>query len=178
MRQRRREAGTAAQEAAGRPPRALGPAPGDFDTWVAAWGDRLTQFAYTYTENWGSAQDVAQETFLRLYRQWQAGPPVHPGWLFTVARNLCIDAKRRAEPHPLRGGHADAGEESAVRRLLVRELLDRLPPRDREVLWLFYYGGLSMAEVAGVLGIPARQVKTGLYRARQRFRALWGDDDE
>ena len=178
MRQRRREAGTAAQQAVGGAPRALGPAPGDFDTWVAAWGDRLTQFAYTYTANWASAQDVAQETFLRLYRQEQAGRPVHPGWLFAVARHLCIDAKRRAEPEPLSGGEADAGEEPALRRLLVRDLLDRLPPRDREVLWLFYYGGLSMAEVAGVVGIPARQVKTRLYRARQRFRALWEGDDE
>ncbi|MDA8346574.1 MAG: sigma factor [Thermaerobacter sp.] len=44
----------------------------DGASWVEAWvnshGDRITQFAYTYTHDWEAAQDIAQETFLRLYR--------------------------------------------------------------------------------------------------------------
>lgn len=149
--------------------------PDEVEAWVKEWGDRVTRFAYTYTRDWMAAEDVAQETFLRLYHHARAGRAVSPAWLLTVARNLATDWLRRSPAVALR--EDDGVSPEADRQLLVRDLVDRMRPRDREVLWLFYYADCSMVQIAEMLHIPVAQVKTRLHRARQRLRASWEDDD-
>lgn len=145
--------------------------------WVVAWAARITQFAYTYTGSWPAAEDVAQETFLRLYQQRRRGKTVHPGWLFVVAHNLAVDASRRARYlHVSQDVSPDFHPSDQA--LLVRDMVDRLPRTDQQVLWLFYYAGYSVAETAATLGLSPNQVKNRLYHARERFRKAWRDTDE
>ncbi len=155
------------------------------EAWVRDWGDRITQFACTYAADAGLAQDAAQETFLRLFR-WRAGHPhdtVTAGWLFTTARNVTIDLLRRRREvvtdslHPREPGPERSMD--LATRIAVRDALDALPPADRECLWLFYYGGFSVAEIATELRLTTSGVKARLMRARHRFARLWegeGDD--
>ena len=153
--------------------------PEEVEAWVGKWGDRITRFAYTYLRDWMAAEDVAQETFIRLYHHGRAGRPVTPGWLFTVARNLATDRLRRPVALPLRDDDAALEIKAEPERgVLLRDAVDRLRPRDREVLWLFYYGDYSMAEIAEGLHIPLAQVKSRLHRARGRLKAIWEDADE
>ena len=148
----------------------------EVSAWVEAWADRLTQFAFTYTGSWPAAEDVAQETFLRLYEHCRRGKPVHAGRLFRVAHNLAIDARRRANrglPPKSAPALVGPGDE----RIVVRDLVDRLSPTDRQVVWLFYYADYSLDEIASVLGLSRSQVKNRLYHARERFRKVWRDSD-
>ncbi len=154
--------------------------------WVEAWGDRMTQFAYSLVQDAMVAQDVVQEAFLRLY-QWHGRHPsqeLKPGWLYTVTRNLAYDALRDKTRRPLildepeeienlrdwstRGGDPARGVEVSV-----LEVLETLEAEDRECLSLFYYGDLSTKEIARRLKMSEGSVRTRLYRARLRFKALW-----
>jgi len=128
------------------------------------------------------AEDIVQETLLRAWRHPEAltGRPVRP-WLFTVARNLVVDAHRakssRGGSHvPLDDGDDFAAAPSrvddidrALESWTVAEALADLSPQHRAVIVETYYRGHSVAETAGVLGIPPGTVKSRTYYA---LRAL------
>jgi RNA polymerase sigma-70 factor (ECF subfamily) len=152
------------------------------NAWVEQWGDRITQFAYTYTGQRESAQDVAQETFLRLFR-WHAAHPdrsLTPGWLYTVAAHIAVDWLRR-ERH--QGESLDARDASPGdltpnwdRTLTLRDAMGRLSEADRECIWLFYYADWSIAEVGAATHQSPAAVKQRLFRARKQLARLVGGD--
>lgn len=125
------------------------------------------------------ARDLAQEVFARALGHSPANPR---GWLFTVASNLARDEARlvvRRKRHLalLRGEatvHSSpppdpaAAFEASERRTAVREVLDALGERDREVL-LLWNAGLSYQEIARQIGLAPGSVGTTLARARRRF---------
>ncbi|MFI6514835.1 sigma-70 family RNA polymerase sigma factor [Spirillospora sp. NPDC050679] len=125
------------------------------------------------------AEDVVQETLLRAWRHPEAlaGRPVRP-WLFTVARNLVVDAHRARRARPPETGIDDqvvmiaTGSDEIDRALeswTVAEALAELSPQHRAVLVQTYYRGLSVAEAAKALGVPPGTVKSRTYYA---LRAL------
>lgn len=143
-------------------------------TWMARWGGRLVRYAHFLINDPDMAQDIAQEAFLRLYvHMGRTGEEPRVAWLFTVAKNLAHDARRRTRPSaPV----ADLPDPNADRGLLaatVRDALDRLKPEDRECLYLFYYAELPTDAIAAHLKLPAATVRTRLRRARQRLLAAW-----
>lgn len=151
--------------------------------WVQQWGDRLVQFAYTYTRQPESAQDIAQETFLRLYRWRSAHPdrPVTPGGLYTVAARIAIDSVRRERntvPTVGMNGPSQDPTGDWDRALLVRGAVDRLPARDRECVWLFYYAEWSIAEVAAAPHQTPAAVKQRPFRVRKHLTRLIGGDKD
>jgi RNA polymerase sigma-70 factor (ECF subfamily) len=123
------------------------------------------------------AEDVVQETLLRAWRHPEAlsDRPVRP-WLFTVARNLVVDAHRARQARPLEAGEASLAVlpaaddlDRALESWTVAEALADLSPQHRAVLIETYYRGLSVAEAASVLGVPPGTVKSRTYYA---LRAL------
>ncbi|HEX2313630.1 MAG TPA: sigma-70 family RNA polymerase sigma factor [Thermomonospora sp.] len=124
------------------------------------------------------AEDVVQETLLRAWRHPEAltGRPVRP-WLFTVARNLVVDAHRARQSRPPETGlneHAAVPAEGddidrALESWTVAEALAELSPSHRAVILETYYRGRSVAEAAKILGIPPGTVKSRTYYA---LRAL------
>ena len=123
------------------------------------------------------AEDVLQETLLRAWRHPEAltGRPVRP-WLFTVARNLVVDAHRARQARPAEAGEAPLALlpatddlDRALESWTVAEALADLSPQHRSVLIETYYHGRSVAEAAAVLGIPPGTVKSRSYYA---LRAL------
>lgn len=123
------------------------------------------------------AEDIVQETLLRAWRHPEAltGRPVRP-WLFTVARNLVVDAHRARMARPPEAGDEGlavvAGSDDIDRALeswTVAEAMADLSPQHRAVIIETYYRGNSVAEAADVLGIPAGTVKSRTYYA---LRAL------
>lgn len=129
------------------------------------------------------AEDVAQETMLRLWRTGGSLEASSPGgarpWLRRVATNLCLDrlrARKRlvvvedvpdtAEPAPQ--GQAMHQADVAQR---VRAALANLPERQRLALTLFHYEGLSQVEIAGMLKVSDEAVESLLARARRALRA-------
>jgi RNA polymerase sigma-70 factor (ECF subfamily) len=123
------------------------------------------------------AEDVVQETLLRAWRHPAAldGRPVRP-WLFTVARNLVVDAHRARRSRPPETGDAGlmavpAADEigRALESWTFAEALSDLSPEHRSVLIETYYRGRSVAEAASALGVPPGTVKSRSYYA---LRAL------
>jgi RNA polymerase sigma-70 factor (ECF subfamily) len=123
------------------------------------------------------AEDVVQETLLRAWRHPEAltGRPVRP-WLFTVARNLVVDAHRARQARPPEAGEAPLAVlpaaddlDRALESWTVAEALADLSPQHRAVLVETYYRGRSVAETATVLGVPPGTVKSRTYYA---LRAL------
>ena len=125
------------------------------------------------------AEDAVQETFTSVWRSARSYDPARgPGapWLYAVARNAIIDRSRaRVEP-PMEvsdepsneAGPPERAEQSFV-ALRVHRALEELPEREREVLSLAYWSGLSQSEVAEFLGIPLGTVKTRTRAALARL---------
>ena len=136
----------------------------------------------------GRAEDAVQETFASIWRSARTYRPERgPGapWLYAVARNAIVD-RGRARPEPVAelpeepspdAGPADHAEQSWV-AWRVHRALEELPEREREVIALAYWSGLSQSEVAEFLGIPLGTVKTRTRAALQRLaQILEGDFD-
>src|SRR4051794_40495784 len=130
----------------------------------------------------GRAEDALQETFASV---WRSAGSYHPDrgpgapWLYAVARNAIVDRARartetpaeipdRAADEP---GPADAAEQTWV-AWRVHRALEELSDREREVISLAYWSGLSQSEVAEFLGIPLGTVKTRTRAALARLSEI------
>ena len=127
----------------------------------------------------GRAEDVLQETMLRAWRHPEAldeaRGPVR-SWLFTVARNVAVDAHRARRARPTEVGDealalVPAGDEieHALDTWLLADAMSSLTPDHRAVLVETYYRGRSVAEAASALGVPPGTVKSRTFYA---LRAL------
>ncbi len=127
------------------------------------------------------AEDVAQDTMLRLWRNaagLELGPHGVRPWLRRVASNLCIDRVRaRRNTTVVEEVPEESAPASQVRHLAERELgarvdaaLQALPERQRLAITLFHYEGMSQIEVGGVLGISDEAVESLLARARRTLK--------
>lgn len=118
--------------------------PFDLDSWITQYGDRLLRFAWSYVQDPDLAEDIVQETFLRLWQAATTNPQgiFRAGWLYTVARRLAIDAYRarqREAPEIPRYPPSPDPAIALSQAEAIEAILDALPDLDREVLFLFYY---------------------------------------
>ncbi|HTY07255.1 MAG TPA: sigma-70 family RNA polymerase sigma factor [Gemmatimonadales bacterium] len=145
----------------------------------------LVRFLYRKVWDAARAEDLAQEAFSRAL----AHRPENPrSWLFVVAANMARDEARRTarerrhltllanEPRE-RGPSPEDALDDELRRQRVREALERLTPRDREVL-LLWDAGLSYDEIASQTGLARTAVGTTLARARRRLIEAYGSASE
>jgi RNA polymerase sigma-70 factor (ECF subfamily) len=128
------------------------------------------------------AEDVAQEAFLRVWKQapkWRPGAARFDTWLHRVTLNLCYDRLRRrreiATDNPPE--REDEDTPSADRRLMaqdtgrrVAEAMQRLPERQREAIVLCHYQELGNIEAAQVMGVTVEALESLLSRGRRGLR--------
>lgn len=141
-------------------------------------------FVFGIVKDYGLAEDLTQETFVRLWRN--AGSWVPKGrvksWLLRIGHNLSIDALRKRKNHvdievaePLLPV-LPAGQEARVQAdevsLKIKEALFQLPERQRMALMLVYYSDCSGAEAADTLGITPHAFESLLSRGRKSLRGL------
>lgn len=156
----------------------------DFDRFCRTMAPRLAGSLVLQLGDRGRAEDVAQEALARAWLRWsEVGAMANPaGWVYTVAFNLAMSARRReaSERRANRrslGGDAGAGPEVAD-RMALDAALRGMPNRQRAAVALRYYAGLSVAETADVLGCAEGTVKSLTHQAIQRLRSLLDVDDE
>lgn len=128
----------------------------------------------------GRAEDIVQETLLRAWRHPEALDPERGpvrSWLFTVARNVAVDAHRARRSRPREVGDEGLALVPAVDEIeqaldtwLVADALATLSPDHRNVIVETYYRGRSVAEAAAVLGIPGGTVKSRTFYALRALR--------
>jgi RNA polymerase sigma-70 factor (ECF subfamily) len=126
------------------------------------------------------AEDVTALAFERVFRRRRLYNPrrgSERAWLFGIARNAALDELRRRSRHvALAWDAADEDQhraetaEAAVLRTTVRSALANLAPRERELIALKFYGGLSNSEIARVLRVSESNAGTLLHRAITKLR--------
>jgi RNA polymerase sigma-70 factor (ECF subfamily) len=163
-----------------------------FDALYRHYGREVWSLVFARWLNAEIANDICQETFLRLWQQWQRGEEIRNprAWLLRVARNLAEDYGKSAfhrngtqEPEYLAtvsGSQPTPPEQLQKREALqlVRRFLQELAPTDREILTLRYALEYSIEEIAETLGINVSAVHMRLTRARQRLAARLANTGE
>ena len=154
---------------------------GAFTDLVERWQNRLVNFFYRSTGNRADAEDLAQETFIELYRvadRYQSRGSFS-AFLFTIARRRLIDSYRKSQRRPL-----DYIDPSDAKMQLqpeaddsIREIeeafhlaLAALPENQRHAILLLQQQGLSYEEIAEALQASVSAVKTWIHRARTHLR--------
>lgn len=137
-----------------------------------------------------SAEEVAQETLLSVWRKADLFDPASAGaaaWIFTIARNLRIDALRREQRGGLRDADSDLEQQvddspppdsrlaTAQYEQRVRAALAQLSDEQMRVVELSFFEEKAHADIADLLQIPLGTVKSRLRLAMARLRTLLGD---
>jgi RNA polymerase sigma-70 factor (ECF subfamily) len=153
-----------------------------FEQIVRRWQGPLVNLAYRFCRDRARAEEMAQEAFLRVYRnldRWRKDA-VFSTWLFAVATNLYRSELRRIpaatvsleDVAELRDSRPiDGGLEDENRDRIVRRAVSALPPKYRDVLILFYFHDMDVAAAARSLSLPEGTVKARLSRARGILRS-------
>ena len=153
----------------------------DFEDLYRASRDDVFAYVATLLRDRFAAEDVTALAFERAYRKrssFRSGRGTPRAWLFGIARNAALDELRRrsrtaavdAEPVDEAAQSPEDEAELGARRLAVREALTSLPPRERELVALKFFAGLSNAELATVLGTSETNAGTRVHRAIHKLR--------
>jgi RNA polymerase sigma-70 factor (sigma-E family) len=158
-------------------PAAEAPRPGAPLTLADLYRDhrmRLVRLAVLLVDEPATAEDVVQEAFAGLHRHWSGlrDEAAAVGYLRTAVVNGSRSVLRRRKtareyvaPHQVNARSAESLAMLSAEHQAVVDALGTLPPRQREVLVLRYYGGLSEAEIAEAAGITRGTVKSTASRA-------------
>ncbi len=151
-----------------------------FGALVRRFQDRLFTVALRLTRNRATAEDMAQQAFLKAWEGRQAYDPRWrvSTWLYRIAMNLCVDEHRRrtraasAPPvaAPSRVGHPHRDLEERETRDRLNGALRGLPRGQRAVVVLRYLDDLPYAEIGRICGLPVNTVKSHLRRAKAALR--------
>jgi RNA polymerase sigma-70 factor (ECF subfamily) len=152
---------------------------------------------YAYTagllRDRSAAEEVTSQAFERAWRKRRQLRPERGGaraWLFGIARNAALDELRRrskqarmpdepAEPATQPGGGAKSLDpaQSAVHRVALQQAMASLNGRERELIALKYFAGLSNAEIAAVIGTSESNAGTKLHRVVEKLRRSLDEAD-
>jgi RNA polymerase sigma-70 factor (ECF subfamily) len=169
--------------------------PEAFAALVRRYEHELFGYLRRYLGNAELAEDVFQETFLRVHTKcggFEGNRAFRP-WLYAIATNQAIDAQRRARRHRSDGSDArgdvdgrsfvetlPSRERSAEERCeaeeaeqWVRTAVERLSAPQRSVITLVFRRGAKQREIAGILGIPVGTVKSRLHTAMNTLTDAW-----
>jgi RNA polymerase sigma-70 factor, ECF subfamily len=154
---------------------------------VTEYSTTLYRVAYSVTRNAADAEDVVQETFLRVLRHADKLGEVrdYRVWLVRITWNLVLDRKRRAKTRPQVDNFDELArilpaEELSAEKLAITaqgharilRLIETLPEREREVLLLSAVKELSTVEIALVLKTTESTIRSRLYRARHALAGM------
>ena len=170
-----------------------------FNLLVGRYKDQLVNFAFRFLGDYDAADEVAQETFIRVYRKKQSYKPVakFSTWIYTITTNLAKSELRRRKRHflfslsrrrtegdegddrdfeiPDERNPTDAQASGVLQAEIIQEALDSLPAAYREVVVLRFVQEMSYEEICEITHMNMGTVKSRLNRARQRLQDLLKD---
>jgi len=153
------------------------------------WNVRLISYLTRLCDSHATACDLAQETFVRVYRHRHRfrTSQKFSTWLFAIATNLARNHARWQKRHPVTLLEPQevcevpleselpcpsGSLEQQERANAVRQAIQKLPSEQKETLILSTYEGMSHAEIAGIMDTTEKVVEMRLYRARKQLREL------
>lgn len=170
----RAEAPTGADTAG---PAAATDQPQDFVEFYVGHYAPLVRYAARLTGDNEAARDIVQEALTRTFTRW-LGVRNKEGYVYLVVTNLARDRWKAAqrESDAFRRLPA-APSATALRDVAVRDAVERLPKRLRDIVVLHYFADLSVEQVAALVRRPQGTVKQRLFAARQALAEALGDRD-
>ncbi len=157
-----------------------------FESLIRLIASDVVSLAYYYVGNTEDAKDVAQDVFVKLYKKLggfrrQASVST---WIYRIVANSSIDflrSKKRTvalEEGIIQSPQAEEDIRSQVEgedtKGVVREAIDKLPSRQREVIVLKHFEGLKIRQISKVLGCSESSVKTHLFRGLENLKRIIG----
>lgn len=141
--------------------------------------DKIYRYCYYKVKDSALAEDLTQETFLKYFAQTayiERGKML--AYLYTIARNLCIDAFRKVQPELLTQDIPDKDcFEQIELNLTLRKALNSLPEQKRELLLLRYVNELSVVEISSILQISRFAVYRRTGSAIAALKKLLREED-
>lgn len=137
---------------------------------------RLIRVAANLLRDRHEAEDVAQEAFLKAFREIRKlrDDRAFSGYIYKICVRLCMDRIRSRKPTSEAIEQGEGGTDSRVEtKILVHELLEFLPPEQKQTLVLREMEQMSYDEVADMLDIPVGTVRSRLHAAREKFRLIY-----
>ncbi len=160
-----------------------------FDMIVRRYKDQLLNFVYRFVGNMEEAEDIVQETFLRVYRNRQAYKRIakFSTWIYTIAGNLARTELRKRKRRRIFSitdlGYEDKDYEisdevfnpeshvdSRMQEEIIQREINKLPPKFREVIILRDVQELSYEEISKILNVPIGTVKSRVNRGRLKLQ--------
>ena len=145
---------------------------------VQTYSDMILRLSYTYLKSTQDAEDICQTVFLKLLTRGMVfdSPEHEKAWILRTAANACKDALRAAHRRCV---GLEAVAEAAAPEPSDSAVLDAvmaLPEKYREAVYLYYYEGYSVREVAALLGRSEAAVSAHLSRGRKSLRQTLGGE--
>lgn len=152
-----------------------------FDEIVVRHGPFVLRATQRMISDRGTAEDLAQEVMVKAWGQVGRFDPARARfstWLYKIAVNHCLDHRRKNLPDQMPedfdmadpAARIDEVMETEERDRAIALALDELPQQQKAAMTLVYDEGLSGAETARVMGVPAKTVERLLARAREQLR--------
>ena len=153
----------------------------DFEALYRSSRDDLYAYVASLLRDRGAAEDVTAQAFERAFRRrrtFNERRGTARAWLFGIARNAALDELRRrrrqavlpVDPEDTEAHGTDEAADRAVTRSALRTAMQSLDARERELVALKFYAGLSNTELARVLGVSESNAGTRLHRAVTKLR--------
>ncbi len=160
-----------------------------FESLIRKYQKQVHAYAFRKVSDFQTAEDITQETFLRVYQNLATlnDPAKFSSWLYAIVNHLCIAWYRKnqlqiesmqdiyiseietdAYSRYVAVEHAKTTAEA--RRALVSKLLTKLKESDQEVITLHYFEEMTSSEIGEFLGVSENTIKSRLHRARQELK--------
>lgn len=143
--------------------------------------DKIFRYCYYRTGDKTTAEDLTQETFLRFLNSDSRMPE---RYLYTIAKNLCIDEYRKTRPILTDEASSEADEipgpdetESMVDRMTILNAMEQMPEEEREVLILRYVNDESVSDICVLTGLSRFAVYRRCKEAANRMKELLGKEN-
>ena len=147
---------------------------------VNTYSDLILRLSYTYLKNTQDAEDIWQTVFLKLLTSGQTfdSPAHEKAWIIRATANACKDTMRNAFRR--RTVALEVVAETPAPMAPENDVLEAvmaLPENYREAVYLYYYEGYSVREIASLLGRSESAVTAHLSRGRQKLRMTLGGNE-
>ena len=160
-----------------------------FESLIRKYQKQVHALAFRKVGDFQTAEDITQETFLRVYQKLATlnDPAKFSAWLYAIVNHLCIAWHRKSllQTESLQEIHISeietdvysryvtvehAKTTAEMQRDLVRKLLTKLKDSDQEVITLHYFEEMTSSEIGTHLGVSENTIKSRLHRARQQLK--------
>lgn len=148
----------------------------EYEKIVYQYSDMVTRIAIVYVKNSDDAKDCYQNVFMKLYRsKMDFKNEEHvKAWLIKVTINECKDYQKQFWKRMIDYDDVIVGKSDEIFVLLP--VIMKLNSKYRSVLYLYYYEGYSINEIANILNEKVNTIKSRLIRARKLLKKKLGDD--